>query len=83
MSLILFVFRRASCLKSISLSRKFHQLTIRQADIHLGDSFFTDEKAENKSYTVCPKSLNLPVACPYSAMLRGKEIIIWENCREK
>ena len=55
MSLILFVFRRASTLKTLSLSRKFHQLTIRQADIHLGDPVFTGEKAENESLHRLPQ----------------------------
>ena len=54
MSLILFVFRRTSTLKSLDLS-KFYQLTIRQADIHLGDPFFTDEKAENESLHSLPQ----------------------------
>lgn len=41
------------------------------------------KKLKMRVYTVCPKSLSLPVACPYSAMLRGEEMIIWENCRDK
>lgn len=70
-------------MKSLYLS-KFHQLTIRQADIHLEDPFFLQmKKLKMRVYTVCPKSLSLPVACPYSAMLRGEEMIIWENCRDK
>lgn len=75
------MFRRECA--SESLSRKFLRLTIRQADLYLGHPPFTNEDADNESFTqLAPNHTTYLVSSPYPTMLRRNKII-WGRYKEK
>lgn len=73
MSLIFLVFRRESTLKSLNLSRKFLQLTLRQADLHLGDTLLTDKETKNESLHSLTQTTQLFCSLSIFRQAQGKK----------